>query len=91
MELAELRQEIDAIDRQIVELVQQRMEVAARIAACKREKGLPVLDAGRERVKLDAVAALSREDMGGYMRELYQTLMAISRDYQNKLLEKDYE
>ena len=89
MELQELRVQIDAVDRQIIDLVLRRMDIAANIAAYKREKGLPVLDAGREQAKLDAVAAQSGEAMGEYMKTVFQTLMAVSREHQQALLEKD--
>ncbi len=89
MELTELRGRIDAIDSQIIQLVQQRMDVAAEIAGYKREKGLPVLDAGRESAKLEAVAASCREGMGEYMARLYKEMFSISRDYQQKLLESE--
>ena len=37
MDLKELRQEIDKIDDEMVRLFEDRMEVAARIADCKKE------------------------------------------------------
>ncbi len=39
--LNELRQDIDALDAQLAALYRRRMDVAARIAAVKREQGLP--------------------------------------------------
>jgi chorismate mutase len=44
MELAEVRKEIDAIDEDLAKLFLKRMELSAKVAACKREKGLPVYD-----------------------------------------------
>ena len=89
MDLQELRVQIDSVDRQIIQLVQQRMDIAADIAEYKRQKGLPVLDAARETVKLETVAAQSREGMGEYMKTVFQTLMAVSREHQQSLLEND--
>ena len=89
MDLQELRVQIDSVDRQIIDLVQQRMDIAANIAEYKRQKGLPVLDAAREQVKLETVAAQSREGMGEYMKTVFQTLMAVSREHQQSLLEND--
>ena len=85
MDLKELRVQIDNIDRQLVELFDRRMRIAADVAAYKKENGLPILDADRERAKLDAVAALASEDMADYTRSLYVHLMALSRDYQKQL------
>lgn len=44
MALDELRAEIDRADRDLSAAFVRRMEIAAQIAAYKRENGLPVLD-----------------------------------------------
>lgn len=56
MELTELRQQIDSIDDQLVQLFCQRMEVAAQIADCKKRSGTPIYVPAREREKLQDVA-----------------------------------
>jgi monofunctional chorismate mutase len=89
MELSELRREIDVIDGEITELVQRRMAVAAKIAQYKRENGLPVLDACREAEKLKRIAEDCGGEMGEYIARLYREMFAISRDYQQKLLERE--
>ncbi|MFC4438131.1 MULTISPECIES: chorismate mutase [Natrialbaceae] len=48
MNLDELREEIQTIDREIVELIAQRTYVADTIAAVKDEKGLPTTDEKQE-------------------------------------------
>ena len=48
-ELKDLREKIDAIDQQMVDLFKQRMEVSKEVAAYKQANGLPTLDAGRGR------------------------------------------
>lgn len=88
MELAELRKQIDEIDGRIIELVQQRMDVSAGIAEYKRENALPVLDAEREKVKLDAVAGQCRAGMEDYVTRLYREIFSISREYQKGLMER---
>ena len=58
--LNDLRQDIDALDAQLAALYRRRMDVAARIAAVKREQGLPVLQPEREqeiRAQLAELAA----------------------------------
>ncbi|MBQ8954410.1 MAG: chorismate mutase [Clostridia bacterium] len=89
MDLTESRKIISDIDGQIVPLFVKRMEAAAEVAAYKKKAGLPVLDRSREALVLDRVAALAGEDFGGYARALYECVMALSRDYQQKLLEAD--
>ena len=82
MELKELRQEIDTLDAQLVELFKKRMQVCGEIGRCKQEIGLPVLDSGRERDKLAQISALAGDDMGSYARALWSTMFELSRAYQ---------
>ena len=56
MELKAYRNEIDRIDDEIVRLVQERMDVAAKIAEYKKEQGMAILQPAREREKLADVA-----------------------------------
>ncbi len=48
MDLAELREEIETIDREIVELIARRTYVAETIADVKDERGLPTTDEEQE-------------------------------------------
>lgn len=48
MSLTQLREEIESIDREIVELIAQRTYVADTIASVKREQGLPTTDESQE-------------------------------------------
>ncbi len=84
MELKDYRAQIDAVDDEIVRLFQQRMDIAANIAAFKKENGLPILQSAREREKLADVTGKAREDMRSYLRVLYSLLFELSRTYQEK-------
>lgn len=46
--IAELREEINGLNVQIVELLARRVEVARRIGEAKRERNLPIVDRTRE-------------------------------------------
>jgi chorismate mutase/prephenate dehydratase len=87
MELNQLRQEIDEIDRELVSLFIRRMNCSAGVAEYKREHGLPVLDASRERALLAKISELSGEDFEEYSKELYRTILSLSREYQQKLID----
>ena len=91
MELNELRERIDSIDRQLVSLFKERMNCAAEVAEYKREHDLPVLDAARERALLNKISELSGEEFEEYSRTLYSTLLALSRSYQHKKLSHSSE
>ena len=84
MDLKELRQEIDKIDDEMVRLFGDRMEIAARIAGCKKENNIPILQPSRERAKLQEVADKAGPDMANYTRVLYSMLFELSRSYQSK-------
>ena len=84
MELKDYRAQIDAVDDEIVRLFQERMDIAASIAAFKKENGLPILQSAREREKLADVTGKAREDMRSYLRVLYSLLFELSRTYQEK-------
>ena len=86
MELGEYRTKIDAIDEQLLRLFAERMDVAADIAAYKKEHGLPVLDPSRERAKLLDVAEKTPAALQEYAVSLYSLLFELSRSYQNRLL-----
>ncbi len=53
MSLEELRDEIRAIDREIVEKIAQRTYVADTIAQVKDEQGLPTTDEAQEQAVMD--------------------------------------
>ncbi len=80
--LEELRGRIDGIDRQMVELFKERMGICAQVAQYKREHGVPVLAAGRERSLLGRVAELAGEELADYAQSMYRTILASSRSYQ---------
>lgn len=86
MDLNDYRKQIDDIDRQLLALFGQRMEVATAIAAYKKEHDLPVLDGKREREKLLDVAAKTPDDLKDYAVSLYSLLFELSRSHQTRML-----
>ena len=55
MDLSQLRQQIDTIDRQIVNLYEERMDVSRQVAEYKIETGKKVFDKQREQEKIAGV------------------------------------
>lgn len=86
MDIKNLRENIDTIDKKLTELFSKRMDVAAKIAEYKREKGLPVLDPVRERVKLSEISDMTPEELRDYSEILYSIIFELSRDYQSRIL-----
>lgn len=91
MDIKDLRNEIDSIDRQLVKLFTDRMKIAEQVADYKRANNLPVLDAERERQLLNKVSDLAGEEFETYARVLFTTIMDLSKSYQNKKLYKASE
>lgn len=91
-ELEGYRQQIDAIDREIVELFLRRMEVTGAVGRFKQANGIPVLDAGREREVIAAKAAATGDPLRkADLAELYESIMAISRRQQRRLVREGME
>ena len=85
--LLELRDEIDVIDKQIVALYQQRMQIAAEVAEYKIETGKKVFDKDREMEKLATLSALGDSAFNRHgIRELFEQIMSISRKRQYQLM-----
>lgn len=87
MDLAELRDKIDEIDAEIVELYEQRMEVCKNVAQYKISTGKKVFDSQREKEKLEKVKSMVHDDFNKHgVEELFEQLMSMSRKMQYKLL-----
>jgi len=84
MDLTEIRQEIDGIDRELVRLFCARMNLSAQVADYKKANNLPIFVPARERAILQRVAELAGPDMENYTRVLYSMLFELSRSYQSK-------
>ena len=86
-DLLEIREEIDAIDDQIVKLYEERMELAEEVAEYKILNHKPVFDKDREKNKLDALGAKTHSDFNRHgVRELFDQIMSMSRKKQYQLL-----
>ncbi len=87
MDLSELRDTLDDIDRQIVALYEKRMDVCGQVAAYKIETGKRVFDKEREQQKLKTVSELVHNEFHARgIRELFEQIMAISRKLQYQMI-----
>ena len=60
-ELNRIREEIERIDRALIDLIAERVELARRVGAVKRAAGLPTLDPPREAAVVRRAGTLARE------------------------------
>ncbi len=87
MDLLELRDEIDKIDREIVRLYEERMKISQQVAEYKITTGKKVLDKEREIKKLNAVKDMAHNDFNRYgIEELFEQIMSMSRKLQYQML-----
>ena len=85
--LTQLREQIDAVDKQIVELFEQRMQISADVAKYKISIGKKVFDKEREQAKLASLKAMAHNDFNRHgVEELFQQIMSMSRKLQYQLL-----
>ncbi len=89
-DLLVLRDEIDKIDKQIVELFEKRMEISKEVAEYKISTGKKVFDKEREQSKVNTLRGLAHSEFNKHgVTELFQQIMAMSRKLQYQLLEKN--
>ncbi len=89
IDLLTLRDQIDHIDKQIVALYEERMEICKEVAQFKIETGKKVFDKAREEEKIQKVRSLATGDFHKCaIEELFQQIMSISRKMQYQLLEE---
>lgn len=87
MDLQACRDQLDQIDKKIVELFEARMAVCGEVAEDKIRTGKAVYDGAREQQKLDTVEQMAHSEYNQIaVRELFSQMMTISRRYQYRLL-----
>lgn len=81
MKLNELRNEIDSLNRQLMDLLGKRTEMAREIARVKKQEKLPILDAGREQAIKDEMRQLARTKRMSvaFVEEMFDLLLDYTR------------
>jgi 3-deoxy-7-phosphoheptulonate synthase/chorismate mutase len=78
--VSELREEITALDRELVATVNRRLEIVRRLHEHKAEQGIPLRDHGREESMLQLLSSenpgpLSEDGLAG----LYRYVLDLTR------------
>ncbi len=86
-QLATYRQQIDSIDKQLVQLIQERAQVVQQVGVIKQEAHIPVTDASREQVVIQKAEDLGK---GGPLPpeavgRIYQKLVEEMRNWEASL------
>lgn len=86
MSLEQLRDEIETIDSEIVELIAQRTYVAESIASVKRERGLPTTDESQEQQVMERAGEnAARFDVdANLVKAVFRLLIEINKVHQRE-------
>ncbi len=85
MQIAALREKIDAMDEQIVRLISQRAEAASTIGQLKRGAELPVYEPRREEEVFNNVRALNPGPLGdAELLHVYERIIDVMRTLQRR-------
>ncbi len=80
MDLSEWRARIDAVDQQLVDLLNQRLQYVLEIGRLKREHGRPVQDRERERAILERLSAYNQGPLSTQaIEDLFNRIMQEAR------------
>ena len=80
MTIETLRNEIDIIDAQLVDLLNRRYTYCIEIGKLKKEQNTVVLDSNREQKIIDSLS--ENEWYSGMVETVWPTIMAYSRSLQ---------
>lgn len=90
VDLMRSREEIDSIDKKIVELFEYRMQIAKDVAEYKIQTGKKVFDKEREQEKLSVLKDLADNDFNRHsVQELFTQIMSMSRKLQYGLIREE--
>ncbi|OFI49066.1 chorismate mutase [Floricoccus tropicus] len=89
MNLDETRKQIDGVDKQIIELLEERMKLVQEVIAYKKENNLPVLDNSRENIVLEKTRErVENPIFADSIVATFQDIMKNSRNFQEIELEQ---
>lgn len=83
------RNRIDEIDKKLIELFEERMEIVLDVAKYKEANNLPIFNKEREDdVIRKNVARVKNEELKSYTEDMLHSLMDISKEYQCEKLKR---
>ncbi len=82
-DLAQLRETIDRIDNQILDLLHQRLEAVLQVGDIKRVQGVQVYDPNREREVLDRLVSSRKQPLRAEtVRRVFERIIDESRSHE---------
>ena len=88
-ELENLRERIDTIDKELIALFEERMNVVNDIAEYKIKNNLPILNQNREDIVISKVkSTVKNKDYTDSAIDFIKDIMEISKKFQQNLISK---
>jgi len=87
-EIKQLREKLDEIDIEILELLMERMDIVKRIGLIKKRQNLPIIDKNREEEVYDNATkfALKHDLDNIQIKSIFREIVILSKKVQNELL-----
>ncbi len=81
--LTDLRVKIDAIDREILDLINQRLEIGIDVGSIKKKSAAPILDRSRERRVIEKLSRINNGPATAQLiRYIFSVIITATRDIQ---------
>jgi len=74
-----IRKKIDTIDKEVFQLLIDRLNAVTDIGEIKKQEGLPILDQSREQVIYDKIDSLFSEKEAMFLKNIYQSIITESK------------
>ncbi len=88
MDLSDWRERIDSIDKQLIELLNERMQCAHEIGRIKKAAGRPIRDPERERDVIAKIKAYNQQNQGPVkdeaLEKLYWLLIELTTNFERE-------
>lgn len=90
MDILECRNEIDKIDKKLVELLEKRMDIAINVAKYKIKNNMPIFNETRESEIIEkSINRLNDKEYSNITEKFFNYLMSLSREVQEKVFEEN--
>lgn len=74
-----IREKIDAIDREVFQLLVDRLEAVTAIGEVKKQEGFPILDQSRENAIYEKIDSLFSDKEATFLKNIYQSIITESK------------
>lgn len=88
MDLQDIRNDIDKIDQQLIQLFAKRMNTVEEIVNYKKENNIPILNRDRENEIIEQHTAKMGSSLKPYAIEFLESILKISKEYQIELMDR---